>query len=479
MPDVSGNNIESFEVFLDLKITDMAENPITDICVPLIIGIFGFALPMLIGIVQHIDKKYRSTRLIQLFVAEKWLRVFACSLIASLVALFAYLFILCPDALTIFMLLSCMLLVYSVCRVFYLVYIYQVPASLQQRLLKSPGMTAEKRQVWLEVFYALLERDNHEEIQKGFDALVKWSKDTLKENTPQTYPQELYEAFITIHEKLCGRPRRVIPIPGGTCLLRIFFDNTKDGNGNSRLLSPETLRTFWICLHQQLDYNRDEWFMDYWRHAHQYYDERFACGTLCDGGKTKEAQEIEKAQKEFEEFHLALGGLLLYKQKYNLLQQVTNYSSSVPARYPLVPEISGELIASFIDLFSNAPEGHIKYALKYPFLNRNSGMADDNAFINSWIQRYLVFLFYRHFTHQYHNPNVDANAGHFRVPVEDEAWKSIWRNVSPVLRERMNAAELQAVSAQILRLSDEAMAKIKEDFQSELDSIDEEVGKSA
>ncbi len=106
-------------------------------------------------------------------------------------------------------------------------------------------------------------------------------------------------------------------------------------------------------------------------------------------------------------------------------------------------------------------------------------MADDNAFINSWIQRYLVFLFYRHFTHQYHNPNVDANAGHFRVPVEDEAWKSIWRNVSPVLRERMNAAELQAVSAQILRLSDEAMAKIKEDFQSELDSIDEEVGKSA
>lgn len=469
MTDESVNAIESFKVFLDLKITDMAENPVTDICVPLIIGIFGFALPMLIGIVQYIDEKYRSTRLIQLFVAEKWVRVFACSLIASLVALFAFLFILFPDALTIFMILSCMLLVFSVCWVFYLVYVYQVPASLQQRLLKS----SDKRQAWLEVFYALLERDNHEEIKKGFDALVKWSKDAVKENNPQTYSQELYEAFITIHEKLCGRPRRVLPISGGTYLLRIFFDNTKNSNENICFLSPETLYTIWICLHQQLDYNRDEWFMGYWRHAHQYYDERFPSGSSCNDEKT------EEAKKEFKEFHLALGGLLLYKRKYDLLQQVTTYSSDVPARYLLVSETLKDLITSFTDLFSNELEEHRKYALKYPFLNLNSGTAIDNAFINSWIQRYLVFLLYRHFTHQYHDPNADANADHFNASGQPDAWKSIWQKASPVLRKWMNDTELQTISAQILDLTDEEMTEVKQKFQTEIDRIDDKVGKLA
>lgn len=279
----------------------------------------------------------------------------------------------------------------------------------------------------------------------------------------------LYDGIITLHEALCKQEQSRISVNYGYCLLHIFFDNTKEDDEKIHLLSSETLRTIWICLHQQLDYNRDKWFMGYWRHAHQYYDEHFA------SGKTQETQEIEKAQKEFEEFHLALGGLLLYKRKYDLLRQVTTYSSNVPARYLLVPEISGELITSFTDLFSNEPEEHRKYVLKYPFPNLNSGIADNNAFINSWIQRYLVFLLYRHFTHQYHDPNADANADHFNASGQSDAWKVTWRNASPFLRKWMNDTELQTISAQILDLTDEGMVKVKKEFQTEIDRIDKEV----
>ena len=73
----------------------------------------------------------------------------------------------------------------------------------------------------------------------------------------------LYENIIMLHETLCKQEQSRISTNYGYRLLRIFFDNTKESDGTLRLLSPETFRTLWICLHQQLDYNRDEWFMDY------------------------------------------------------------------------------------------------------------------------------------------------------------------------------------------------------------------------
>ena len=81
------------------------------------------------------------------------------------------------------------------------------------------------------------------------------------------------------------------------------------------------------------------------------------------------------------------------------------------------------------------------------------------------------------FTGRYVNPN--AGDDHFRVPVEDEGWKATWRNISPILRERMNDTDLQAASVQILGLSNEEMAETKNKFQTEINRIDREVGKPA
>lgn len=450
-----------------------------EILIPLFVGIFSFVFPMLINIVQHIDKKY-NVRLVKKFVSE-WQTLLFLGLL--LLTLGWYMFLPCMPR------RSCMLdafpyicggLVLSLLTVVYLIYTYNVPSRLFNHLLEVCPEETEKQKEWFKWLASILETNAVDNIQKLYDRMSGCHKKAETDpNSAKISSEVLHDGIITLHEALCKQEQSHISVNYGYRLLRIFFDNTKESNGNIRLLSSKTLHTLWICLHQQLDYNRDEWFMDYWKHAHQYYEERFPSGSSCNDEKTEEAEEIEKAKKEFEEFHLALGGLLLYKQKHNLLQQVTTYSSDVPARYPLVPEISGELISIFVDLFSNDSEEHRKYVLKYPFLNLNSGILIDNAFISSWIQRYLVFLFYRHFTHQYHDPNVDANADHFRVPVEDEGWKAIWRNASPILRKWMNDTDLQAVSARILGLSDREMTEVKEEFQIEIDRIDREVGTPA
>lgn len=59
-----------------------------ELIIPLVAAILGIALPMLIGIIQRIDDKYQSTRLIRLFVKERWTISFLVALITSIILLF-------------------------------------------------------------------------------------------------------------------------------------------------------------------------------------------------------------------------------------------------------------------------------------------------------------------------------------------------------------------------------------------------------
>lgn len=42
-----------------------------DIIIPITAAILGIAVPLLISVIQRIDDKYKSTRLIQIFMNEK------------------------------------------------------------------------------------------------------------------------------------------------------------------------------------------------------------------------------------------------------------------------------------------------------------------------------------------------------------------------------------------------------------------------
>lgn len=42
-----------------------------EIIIPITAAILGIAVPLLIGVIQRIDDKYESTRLIQLFMNER------------------------------------------------------------------------------------------------------------------------------------------------------------------------------------------------------------------------------------------------------------------------------------------------------------------------------------------------------------------------------------------------------------------------
>src|SRR5574344_1064310 len=63
---------------------------IADICIPLIMAIFTFALPLLLSAAERIDDKYKSVLLIKLFRKDRCCRYFLACLLFSIIAVVIY-----------------------------------------------------------------------------------------------------------------------------------------------------------------------------------------------------------------------------------------------------------------------------------------------------------------------------------------------------------------------------------------------------
>lgn len=444
-----------------------------EIIVPLIATILGFAFPMLIGIVQRIDDKYNSTRLVRRFVCEPWTITFIISLMIALGTLF-YLLVAplnkydfgwatsyIDNSAIILATLFCITLIVCLFAVVRLIYIYHDPGRLQDHLLNphsnSPSsIKADTRKVWLELFAAMLEKDNTDVLRDGYQALYEWCISFRKGKAfkPVEYPSELYEGIVMINEKLCFQKKLVVSISNGNDILRIFLDEMQ-----YTIIHHKTFKTIWICLSQQLYYGREEWVMEYWGAAHQYYlfdlSDSYYEGqrlTLNNGKTLVVDHSLEEsrrtAQKDFKEFHIALGGLMLYQEKYKLLRNIVNYTSTEPPQYILVPGQFGELFSLFMDLLSFDVGDIVKYEIKYPFLNLKAG-ARNNNIINGWIQRYLAFLMIRLYALS-PDPNPDYSS--FRAFPSKLAEKQEWLNNIPILQQRIEDKIVEKAAVEILLL---------------------------
>lgn len=67
-----------------------------DIIIPIATAILSVALPLLLGVIQRIDEKYESTRLMKQFINERATKCFGGILVATILLLF-YLLIAPPN----------------------------------------------------------------------------------------------------------------------------------------------------------------------------------------------------------------------------------------------------------------------------------------------------------------------------------------------------------------------------------------------
>lgn len=461
-----------------------------ELIIPLVAAILGIALPMLIGIIQRIDDKYQSTRLIRSFVKERWTIGFLVTLIVTIILLFYS--IIAPtnnynfdsfdsfinNSVFILIFIVCICLIIALFHVFWLIYVYNEPIKLQERLLRSP-INKERRLIWLEFYVAMLKKDNSEVLRKAYQAFCEWVINIRKGKSEQMveYPSEFYDGVIAINEVLCEQTKKAISIANGSDFITMLFDTMQ-----KTTIDPKTFRVIWICLNQQLFYNRQEWVLCYWIAAHQHYLFHLPQYYEGESNINSEGNSVSitieqvklrnEARKEFFDFHIALGGLLLYRKEYNLLKQILYYTNAKPPQYVLIPGRFAEIYLLYMDLLSFSPMYY--YEEKFPFLNLQAGVRNEDI-IKGWIQQYLILLMFRLFT------VVETFLTYSSLSIpglpQQLMKKQVWLNNIPILKEKLTDDSIDEWVVQILPLEKLDVKNKKDELKKILEKLEEELKK--
>lgn len=380
-----------------------------ELVIPLVAAILGIGFPLLTQSTQRIDEKYSSTRLVKRFYTEKKYITFIWYLIGTIIILFynlvsppriidfAMLNPIIENSSIILATISTGLLVISLFRIIRLNKEYSDPEKLQENILKSKDESSIRD--WTELFIFNLKTDNQPLIRASYSYLyeivIEFRKD--KKGEIIEYANYIYDLIISTNETLCAQEKKMISVNNGNDILNLLYDQYLD-----TFVSEKTFSTIWICLTHQLHYNRDEWVMEYWINAHQYFGltlnrNKYDYISGEESLTTKQKNEFHEKNKErFLEFHLALGGLLLYKEKYKLLEDILYHTNQQPSEYYLIPGSLDSIIYIYMDIYSFSSDVFYKFEQRYQFLGVRG--INSNEIIKLWITKYLAVLVIRLYT---------------------------------------------------------------------------------
>lgn len=393
---------------------------IADFAIPIVIAIFALAFPMLFQTASRIDDKYNSTLLIKVFRKDWICKCFIYILLGALICCGLWMLQLpriidCGEVINVFidnlalillLLTTVVLVLMTICSM-WLMYVYYMPKRLFDRLKYQYNKSSSNKSMFFMgisklMHYAIKKSDSElssSTLQFYHDEFSEYRKG--KKNEICTYPEEYYRVINETNEIVYMEPKRETSFFNESVMLGLLLDE-KQGT----ILSDETYREIWRGLRQALYYNRTDFIVAYWHKAHQYmnfwlepiypkYDQDFDVTNQTDINRRNAERE------RFLEFHYALGGLLLMKQKYTLINQLTSWTNQTPPKYVLVPETMEEVIKRFMEVEKRGGNmNFVYYEQKYPFPDISGVNA--NNIIKMWIKRYITILFLRQYTlHEY------------------------------------------------------------------------------
>lgn len=394
---------------------------------PMIIAVFAIALPLLLQTISRIDDKYNSTKLIETFKKDPICQGYISVLIAAIIS-YALWILQIPSLINwgilnaviensalIFVGITTVLLVIMTFAIVYITYVYYNPEKLLKFLIKKHDGASTDKKIYFEaissiLFYSIQKADEplaRQLLEFYFDVFIKYRDGKEKELIE--YPQEYYDSVFEANELLCMRNRRTVSYFNDSTLFELFLDSLQQ-----TVISPKTYNFIWRCLLQVLHYERGEFVISYWKKAHQLFDFFLAPSekTYNDKFQVVNQEEIEAREIEreaFLEFHYALGGLLMFLGKYELLNEIIYWTNQEPPKYVLVPERLEEIINRYMNVSKKGSYGNpVYYEQRYPF-PRISGVNSDGQ-IQIWIKRYLSVLFLRQYTlHSYYTYSNPLN----------------------------------------------------------------------
>lgn len=250
-----------------------------------------------------------------------------------------------------------------------------------------------------DLLYYSIEQGNEELARELISfitkAFVEFRKD--KEGNVIIYPDEYYTTIFQANELVCIKPKRTVSYLNGSIFLNLFIDSYQ-----KTIISDKTYNALWVGLRQALNYNRDDVVMSYWKNAHQHFG--FFLGSIRSDYKNENGEisivnqkEIERREAErskYYEFHLVLGGLLFFLNKFTLLKNILDYTNQTPPVYHLIPGDLNAIINNLLKIKEDYKNPfHFEQMYNFPDIDGiNKG-----ALIRYWTKKYLAILFLRQY----------------------------------------------------------------------------------
>jgi hypothetical protein len=217
---------------------------------------------------------------------------------------------------------------------------------------------------------------------------------------PVVYPELYYETvYRAIEELAILKEKRNYLLEhrtsGGVWLL---------GEMQSREISESTYSWLWRNLLLAVRYEQDDLIVNHWETCHQYfsycmpfiYEEYLSSAGSYQVSNQEVVSKRIAERKRFIEFHYALGGLLIYKERYACIKRLFSHTQSQPPKYYLLPESMYEIFKFYFEVRDPYDRKFTWISDLYPFPEL-SGLNAENV-IKKWIMSYMAILFLRQYT---------------------------------------------------------------------------------
>lgn len=387
---------------------------VSTFAIPMIIGIFALAFPLLFQTASRIDDKYNSTLLIKVFRKDCICRWFITSLLSAIICCVLWVLQLprlidCGKIVNIFvdnsalilLIFSTIFLVITTILSMRLMYIYYMPEKLLQRMIKQyhKANSVQKELYFYAIskilFYSIKKEDEQlaRELQSFFYKEA-FSYRKNKKNEEVVYPNYFYEVLFDANECLCQRERRSISLYNNSFYHFFIDEDYFISKSQHAIISDDTYKFLWRCLIQSVLHKKEDFVFSYWRKAHQYMD--FSLNIIepeyDNNGNVLNQYYVnirQKERKKFIKFHDAFRGWLMLKGEYMLVNKLNRLSfqyTQMPERYNIVPFTKLEAIKRFLKIEHEYP---FYYVRKYNIPDFYS-LSETNDAIQRGIKRYIA-----------------------------------------------------------------------------------------
>jgi hypothetical protein len=247
-------------------------------------------------------------------------------------------------------------------------------------------------------------------------------------NKPVVYPAAYYEiVYKAIEELAILKEKRNYLLEHRTAGEIWLLGELQDSE-----ISEETYSWMWRNILLSIRYQQDDLVMNHWTTCHQYYSYNLryihkeydrTLGTVQVSNQKAVDKRLSERQR-FIEFHYALGGLLMYRERYSCIKRMFNHTQSQPPKYELLPESMFEIFKFYSDVRDPYDLNYTWISHRYSF-PETSGINSDSV-TKKWIMSYMAVLFLRQYTiipylitmKPLHFPPIPATQGEIKQWIE-------------------------------------------------------------